>query len=93
MASPSEWAQKGKTRRVTRWTEPVMHQQTKPVTDFAEDLRQLAADMFATMEAADGVGLAGPQVDESLAIFVFNCPDETGKMHSGVVCNPKITLP
>lgn len=93
MPSPSEWAEQGKIRRVTRWTEEVMHKRTEPVTKFGEELHQLAADMFATMEAAEGVGLAGPQVDESLAIFVFNCPDENGTMHHGVVCNPKITLP
>lgn len=93
MPSAKQWAQKGTVRRITRWTEPVMHQQTRPVTEFDDALHQLAADMFATMFAAEGVGLAGPQVGVDLAIFVYQCPDEDGKIHSGVVCNPTVTLP
>ena len=70
-----------------------MHQTTRPVTDFGPSLHQLVADMFATMAAADGVGLAGPQVDVDLAIFVYNCPDGNDKLRSGVVCNPVVELP
>ena len=52
----------GSLRRVTRWGEPVLHAKTRPVTDFDEDLTSLIRDMFATMDAADGVGLAATQV-------------------------------
>ena len=78
---------------ITRWNEPVMHEVTQPVTDFGEELQQLVADMFATMAAAEGVGLAGTQVGRSLAIFVYDCPDEDGVRHRGVMCNPEVTLP
>lgn len=93
MPSPKEWAEKGKVRRITRWSEPVMHQKTRPVEKFDDELHTLVADMFATMLAADGVGLAGPQVDVDLAIFTYYCPDEDDVMQSGVVCNPVIILP
>jgi peptide deformylase len=43
--------------------------------------------------AADGVGLAANQVGVSLSVFVFDCPDKDHVMHSGVVCNPVLTLP
>jgi len=93
MPSAQEWAKKGKLRRITRWGEDVLHKPSRPVTNFDEELHDLVADMFATMAAADGVGLAGPQVGVDLALFVYECPDEDGRIHSGVVCNPTVTLP
>ncbi|MCW3157230.1 peptide deformylase [Micropruina sonneratiae] len=78
---------------ITRWGEPVMHNRTRPVTDFDDDLHTLVRDMFATMEAAQGVGLAATQVGLDLAVFVFECPDADDVLHSGVVCNPVVTVP
>ena len=52
-----------------------------PVTAYDDDLRALAADMVATMYAADGVGLAACQVGVDLAMFVFDCPDASGRAH------------
>jgi peptide deformylase len=83
----------GSVRPITRWGEPVMHRMQEPVTDFDDDLRQLAADMVATMYAADGVGLAACQIGVDRSIFVFDCPDDQGVNHQGVVCNPEILLP
>ena len=45
------------------------------------------------MYAADGVGLAACQIGVDLAVFVFDCPDESGTPHRGVVCNPELHLP
>ena len=56
---------------ITRWGEPVMHAQTTPVTAFDEELAQLARDMFATMAASQGVGLAATQVGRGISMFVF----------------------
>lgn len=83
----------GRVRPITRWGTPVMHRPQQPVTAFDADLRALAADMVATMYAADGVGLAACQVGVDLAMFVFDCPDAAGRHVAGVVCNPVITLP
>jgi peptide deformylase len=83
----------GTVRPITRWGEPVMHRTQEPVDSFDEDLRALAADMVATMYAADGVGLAACQIGVDRAIFVFDCPDDTGTHHAGVVCNPMLFLP
>jgi len=93
MPTAAEWADRGRVRRIVPWDEPVMHQPTRPVTEFGPALEELVADMFATMAAADGVGLAGPQVDVDLAIFVYSAPDERNRIHSGVICNPVIDLP
>lgn len=89
----AELRQGGSVLPITRWSEPVMHEQTAPVTAFDDDLRQLVRDMFATMSAADGVGLAATQVGLGLAIFVYDCPDEDDRRHAGAICNPVVKLP
>ncbi|ROR55704.1 peptide deformylase [Luteococcus japonicus] len=83
----------GTVRRVTRWGEPVLHTPTRPVTEFNDELHELIRDMFATMEKAQGVGLAATQVGVDLALFIYDCPDEDYKRHVGVFCNPVVTLP
>lgn len=83
----------GSIRAITRWGEPVMHRRQEPVTEFDDDLRTLVSDMVATMYAADGVGLAACQIGVDRAVFVFDCPDEHGVRHQGVVCNPELYLP
>ena len=83
----------GKVRPITRWGEPVMHRPQQRVTSYDEELRELVADMVATMYAADGVGLAACQIGVDLAVFVFDCPDGSGRRTVGVVCNPEVTVP
>jgi peptide deformylase len=83
----------GTVRPITRWGEPVMHRVLEPVTDFDEALRDLVADMTATMYAAEGVGLAACQIGVDRSVFVFDCPDEDGTPVKGVVCNPVLLLP
>jgi peptide deformylase len=70
-----------------------MHQVNAPVTEYDDELATLVADMVATMYAADGVGLAACQIGVDRAVFVFDCPDETGRHTVGVVCNPVLSLP
>ena len=83
----------GTVRPMTRWGTPVMHRPQQRVTSYDDELRALVADMVATMYAADGVGLAACQIGVDLAVFVFDCPDESGRHTAGVVCNPVLTLP
>jgi peptide deformylase len=83
----------GIVRPITRWGTPVMHQVNQRVDSYDDDLRSLVADMVETMYAADGVGLAACQIGVDRAVFVFDCPDESGQRTVGVVCNPVVTLP
>jgi peptide deformylase len=92
-AAAAELPADGSARSMTRWGEAVMHRPARPVTAFDESLRTLVADMVATMYAADGVGLAACQIGVDLAVFVFDCPDEDGVAHRGVVCNPVLEVP
>jgi peptide deformylase len=92
-AAASVLPQGGTVRPIVRWGAEVMHHKQEPIETFDEDLRDLVADMVATMYAADGVGLAACQIGRDLAVFVFDCPDEDGVRHQGVVCNPELFLP
>ena len=67
-----------------------LHQPTKKVKEVTDEIRTLVADMFDTMEAANGVGLAANQVGARHRIFVFDCPSERGEDDNfvGVVLNP-----
>ncbi len=71
---------------------PVLHTPAKPVTVFDDELRTLVDDMYETMLAAPGVGLAGPQVGVPLRIFVYNYPDDEGNERRGVAINPELWI-
>ena len=43
------------------------------ITEFNHSLQFLAGDMIETMQEAEGIGLAAPQIGESLALCVVNC--------------------
>ncbi|MGX7730734.1 peptide deformylase [Rhodococcus sp. 14C212] len=72
--------------------DPVLHHPTKPVTQSPAELAQLIADMYETMDAANGVGLAANQVGVDLRLFVYDCPDLDGAgnvvRRRGEVINP-----
>lgn len=70
--------------------DPVLHAATRAVTEFDADLRGLVDDLFDTMTAADGVGLAANQVGVDLRVFVYDCPDGDGTNQRGVVVNPSL---
>jgi peptide deformylase len=78
---------------ITRWGTPVMHARTRSITEFDDALLELVRNMFATMYAAEGVGLAATQVGLDRSLFVFDCPDDDQVRHVGVVCNPEVILP
>ena len=65
--------------------DPVLRKQTKRVQEVTPELRQLVADMFETMHAAKGIGLAAPQVGRSERLTVI---DIEGDQH--VLFNPEI---
>lgn len=70
--------------------DPVLHHPTREVDKFDDALRTLTDDMFETMYAAEGVGLAANQIGLDLRLFVYDCPDDEGVRHKGVVVNPKL---
>ncbi|THA24590.1 peptide deformylase [Streptomyces sp. RKND-216] len=79
---------RGTARPITVVGNPVLHKECKVVTDFDEDLAKLIDDMFASQRAAEGVGLAANQIGVDAKVFVYDCPDDEGVRHVGVVVNP-----
>lgn len=78
-------------RPITIVGHKALHAPTKRVKEITDDTHTLVEDMFETMEAANGVGLAANQVGVKQRIFVYDCPDdELGENRRGVVINPKL---
>ena len=75
-------------RPIRVFGDPVLRTPTDEVVDFDDSLAQLIDDMFASMYAAEGVGLAANQIGVGLSVFVFDCPDASGRHHVGHVVNP-----
>ena len=71
--------------RITQYPERVLNETGNPVEKFGAELARLCDDMFETMYAEEGVGLAAPQVGLSLRLFVMDC--EGIKL---VAANPEI---
>ncbi len=80
----------GTVRKITVVGDPVLATSCPPVTEFDADLAALIEDMVASMHAADGVGLAAPQIGVSLSVFVYDCLDAENKRHVGHFVNPEI---
>ena len=71
--------------------EPVLHQPATEVSEIDTALLTLISDMYETMEAAPGVGLAAPQIGIGKRVFVYDWHD--GEVHwRGVAINPKLEL-
>jgi peptide deformylase len=86
--------------KIARMGHPVLLRPADPVPDpGAAEIRRLVADMMETMEDAPGVGLAAPQVFQSLRLFVFRVPggrasDDPDDVELGntVLINPVVEL-
>jgi peptide deformylase len=65
------------TRPVRLLGDPVLREKARPVEAFDADLKTLVDDMFETMDAEEGAGLAAPQIGVSLRVMVVD--DRTGR--------------
>lgn len=72
--------------------DPVLHTPAQAVTVFNQDLVDIVQDMYETMDAAPGVGLAAPQIGLDLQIFVYDYPTDDGNERRGVAINPELFL-
>lgn len=84
-------------RHVVILGDPVLHVPTAPVPvgpdgSLPADLTDLITDMYDTMAAANGVGLAANQIGVGLRLFVYDCAEERGNANyrRGVVINPAL---
>jgi peptide deformylase len=72
--------------------DPVLHAPAAPVEEITDEIRALVADMFETMDAAPGVGLAAPQVGVPLRIYTYNYTDDDDRPWRGVLINPELWM-
>ena len=81
-------------REIITLPDPVLRRKAKPVTDFGVNFQILVDDMIETMRQAPGVGLAAPQVGESIRLIVVEYPMNDEKEDAPkklfVVANPEI---
>ena len=77
-------------RPVVKYGTPVLEKPAAPVTVFDADLRKLVEEMFASMYAAHGVGLAAPQIGVALRIAVIDVTFKENPDAKVVLVNPEI---
>jgi peptide deformylase len=78
-------------RKLTFIGNAILRQKAQKIKRFDATLPRLVEDMFETMHANDGVGLAAPQIGLSIRLFVVECTDqETGEHHKVAMANPEI---
>ncbi|WP_270887672.1 peptide deformylase [Pedococcus sp. 5OH_020] len=71
--------------------EPVLHRRAEPVDAFDAALTELITDMYETMDAAHGVGLAAPQIGVGLRVFTWQMDNEDGVPARGAIVNPYLS--
>ena len=89
-ATPEPAAPPRKIYDVVKYGDPVLEKPGAPITKFDAALEELAEDMFATMYAAQGVGLAAPQIGKSLRIAVVDVTSGKNPEAKIVLVNPEI---
>ena len=75
---------------IKKFGDPVLTRVAEPVTEFDADLRRFVENMFETMYAAPGVGLAAPQVGVAKRLFVMDCSSGKDSKEKIVLINPEI---
>jgi peptide deformylase len=78
--------------KIVKYPEPVLQQPGEPVTEFDSDLKKFVADMFETMYASQGIGLAAPQVGVSKRITVIDLSQGKDPEQKLVLVNPEVIV-
>ena len=80
-------------REILQIGNPVLRRRSTKITHFDGALSRLVDDMIESMEAANGVGLAAPQVGITKRVIIVEMPDDESYPHPGerwVMCNPDV---
>lgn len=75
---------------VVKYGHPALRQKGARIETVTPEIKQLIADMFETMYAAPGVGLAAPQVGVSRRLFVMDCSSGSNPADRIALVNPEI---
>lgn len=77
-------------RPIVKYPDPILQNATEPVTEFNAELRTLAADMFESMYAAKGIGLAAPQIGVGKRLTVIDLSNKENPAEKIVLVNPEV---
>ena len=80
-----------KIYKIVKYGDPILEKPTRPVTKFDAEFEQLTEDMFASMYAAQGVGLAAPQIGLGMRLAVVDVTSGKNPEAKIVLANPEIT--
>lgn len=75
---------------IIKYGNPILEKPGAPVTKFGDELKTLAEDMFASMYAAQGIGLAAPQIGLSLRFAVIDVSSGKRPEARMILANPKV---
>ena len=78
-------------RKVRTYPDPVLAAKAAPVTEITDEIRTLAADMIETMYADKGIGLAAPQIGESIRLITVDLSGPDKREDPQVFVNPVLT--
>jgi peptide deformylase len=79
-------------REIVKYPDPILERPGEPVTEFDDELRKLVDDMFESMYAAKGIGLAAPQIGLSKRITVIDLSFQKNPEEKIVLINPEIVF-
>jgi peptide deformylase len=88
--SPTTPSTPRKIYPIVKYGDPILEKSTPPVKKFDAELEELTEDMFASMYAASGVGLAAPQIGLSLRLAVVDVTGGKNPEAKIVLANPEI---
>lgn len=75
---------------IVKYGDPVLNKVAEPITSYDKELKKLVEDMFESMYAAKGIGLAAPQIGISKHIAVIDISFGKNPEEKLVLCNPVI---
>ena len=76
--------------KIVKFPEPVLQQPGEPVTEFDGELRKFVANLFETMYASQGIGLAAQQVGVAKRITVIDLSQGKDPAQKLVLINPEV---
>ena len=77
-------------RPIVKYPDPILQRPTELITEFDEELRTLVDDMFESMYAAKGIGLAAPQIGISKRLTVIDLSNKENPDEKIVLVNPEV---
>jgi len=78
---------------ICNYGNPVLREKSRPITEFGPEIETLVADMFETMYAEQGIGLAAQQIGRTENLCVIDIPPDGDVGEGGLPMNPEVQMP